>query len=239
MDVDRELRPKDAELHDQLGKVVVALGQELLPEDAIVAEAFLSTGRHVSVDDLRQMLDAEHTHVDASHIRHTMRLLTAMGIAQRIKLDDRVVYEHLHLGDHHDHLVCVRCGVIEEFASHVIEEEQFEACRRLGFQPLFHTLVVRGICSACGDRLPPTRLLAACLAGETVEIDEIVGGREIAQRLMALGLVRGTPVHVLSNEGTVALDVRGSRIAVGRGQAQKIVVRTPQREGAGHGQDAE
>ena len=68
---------------------------------------------------------------------------------------------------------------------------------------------------------------------------EIVGGREVTHRLMALGLVRGTPVRVLSNEGTVALDVRGSRIAVGRGQAQKIVVRAIQEKGAAHGKDAE
>jgi Fur family ferric uptake transcriptional regulator len=238
MAIDRTTRPKDAELHDQLGKVLVALGQELLPEDAVVAEAFLGTGEHLSVDDLRKMLEAEHPALDVSHIRRTMRLLTAIGIAQRVELDDRVVYEHLHLGDHHDHLVCVRCGGIEEFASATIEEEQFEACRRLGFQPLFHTLVVRGICSACADKLPPTRFLASCLAGETVEIVEIVGGHGITHRLMALGLVRGTRVQVLSNEGTVALDVRGSRIAIGHGQAQKIVVRGPWQEAA-HGQDAE
>jgi len=168
-----------------------------------------------------------------------MRLLTAIGIAQRIELDDRVVYEHLHLGEHHDHLVCVRCGAIEEFQSATIEEEQFEACRRLGFQPLFHTLIVRGICAACGGKLPPTRLLVSCLAGETVAIEEIVGGREVTHRLMALGLVRGTPVTVLSNEGTVALDVRGSRIAVGRGQAQKIVVRAPRSERTGHAPSAQ
>jgi Fur family ferric uptake transcriptional regulator len=239
MAIDRTTRPKDAELHDQLSKVLVALGQELLPEDAVVAEAFLGTGRHVGVEDLRRMLEAEHPGLDVSHIRRTMRLLTAIGIAQRVELDDRVVYEHLHLGDHHDHLVCVRCGRIEEFASATIEEEQFEACRRLGFQPLFHTLVVRGICAKCAGKLPPTRLLASCLAGETVEIVEIVGGHGITHRLMALGLVRGTEVQVLSNEGTVVLDVRGSRIAIGHGQAQKVVVRGPQQENTARGQDAE
>lgn len=220
---------KDQFLREQFLKVLRELGQELLPEDELIANTFLHSHNHLSAADLHNVLREEHPEISLSHVRRTLRLLKDLGIARQVQLDteDRVVYEHLHLGSHHDHMVCVLCGKIHEFVSSTIEKEQIEACRKRGFQPLTHSLEIRGICADCLAKFPPTRLLTSCLVGETVQVVEILGGHGIRRRLMDLGLVPGTTVQVLSAAGPLALSVRGSRIAIGRGQARKVIVKRP------------
>lgn len=206
------------------------LGQEVLPEDRIVVEYFLQTDRHVSLADLRDALRPMHPQIDTPSIRRAMRLLCDLGIAQQLSLQDNLVYEHIHLESHHDHLVCVRCGAIEEFYREEIEASLEAVCAAAAFAPLMHKLEIRGLCKACAESMPATRALTACLVGESVVLAEIAGGQELKRRLTAMGLTRGTPLRVLNIDGPVVLEVRGSRLAIGLGQASKIIVTNQQPE---------
>ncbi|EOD00133.1 FeoA family protein [Caldisalinibacter kiritimatiensis] len=63
--------------------------------------------------------------------------------------------------------------------------------------------------------------------GEKGIIDTIVGGKKAAKRLIELGLNKGTQVEIVRNEGgRMIVALRGSKIAIGRGVAQKIMVNT-------------
>lgn len=212
-------------LRDHFAEVLRTLGQELVPEDAIIADAFLNAEQHVTELDLKERI--ARPHIDLSHIRRTLRMLCELGIAQRIHLDGVTYYEHLHLDSHHDHLICVRCGRIIEFLDEDVEMGQRRICSEHGFTPLMHKLEIRGVCQACAAKIPATRSLASCLRGERVVIEDILGGQGIKHRLLALGLVPGTEVTLMSGNGPVTLEVRGSRIALGRNEAAKIIVKCP------------
>jgi Fur family ferric uptake transcriptional regulator len=221
---DRE-HPKDAYLRDQFRRMMESLEQEILPADEIVAEAFLGTDRHLTEEDLVRLVQEDHPEIDAPLVRRAMRLLCDLGIAQRVRLGENVVYEHLHAEQHHDHMVCARCGAVREFESARIQEEALRRCREQSFRPLLQRLTIHGICAACAGQMPATRSLASCLQGETVEVAEIAAGHGLKHRLTELGFTRGTVVRVLSAQGPVALEVRGSRVVLGPGQAAKIMVR--------------
>lgn len=225
-------------LRAQFARVVRDLKQELLPEDEAVIAAFLNVDRHVTEAELQALVgDAA---IDTSQVRRTLRMLCDLGIAQAVQLDGQTTYEHLHLDNHHDHLICVRCGRIVEFFDKDIETRQRDTCLAHGFTPLMHKLEIRGVCRDCARALPVTRALSSCLRGETVEISEVLGGRGLRERLLALGLTRGTTVALIGNDGPVILDVRGSRLALGRGEAARIIVRqpvTPEDGKATHGQE--
>jgi len=212
-------------LRAQFGRVVRDLKQELLPEDETIAAAFLGTERHVTEGELHALVNDPA--IDLSHVRRTLRMLCDLGIAQPIRLDGQTFYEHLHVDNHHDHLVCVRCGRIVEFLDAGIEARQRDTCQAHGFTPLMHKLEIRGVCRECARALPVTRALSSCLRGEVVEVSEVLGGQGIKHRLLALGLTRGTVVTVVGGDGPVVLDVRGSRLALGRGEAAKVIVRQP------------
>jgi len=212
-------------LRQQFARVVRDLGQELVPEDETIVERFLNSDRHVTEAELHQLV--ADPGIDLAHIRRALRLLCDLGIAQPIRLDGQVYYEHLHLGRHHDHLICVRCGGIVEFVDQGIEESQRATCTAYGFTPLLHKLEIRGVCRKCAAALPVTRALASCLRGEEVEIADVLGGHGLRQRLLAMGLTRGTRAKVLTGDGPVVVEVRGARLALGRGEAAKVIVRQP------------
>jgi len=69
--------------------------------------------------------------------------------------------------------------------------------------------------------------LAQVPPGQRARVEAIQGGRGMVSRLAALGIIPGTVVTVLGNAGAgpVILEVRGSRLALGRGQAARIMVR--------------
>ena len=93
---------------------------------------------------------------DAGTIAH----LVQTGLLRRHDLGGRrTLYEPVFGREHHEHMVCVRCGRILEFVQHEIERLQEEVCHQHGFRPLSHTLQIRGICEACrhaGPRLGPS-----------------------------------------------------------------------------------
>lgn len=63
--------------------------------------------------------------------------------------------------------------------------------------------------------------------GQKVRVQEIVGGRKVRNRLMELGIKEGTLVSVFSNKGgPMIIMVGNSRFALGRGVAEKIVVKS-------------
>ena len=60
--------------------------------------------------------------------------------------NDRAVFE-LNQGEHHDHLVCLRCGKVEEFCDPMIEQLQQRIAAERGFQLREHALSMYGLCS--------------------------------------------------------------------------------------------
>ena len=99
----------------------------------IFQEASLQGKRHMSADDVYKALLAED--MDVGLIRHHFDTDYAT-----FELDD---------GYHHDHLVCLKCGAVEEFVDREIEERQNEIAKRFGFKLESHSLSLYGICSAC------------------------------------------------------------------------------------------
>jgi len=73
---------------------------------------------------------------------------------------------------------------------------------------------------------PPAESLAELPAGTCAVVRALRGGQELMSRLAAMGLVAGAPVEVLQNRGRGPLLVRvcDTRIALGRGEAIKILV---------------
>ena len=76
------------------------------------------------------------------------------------------------------------------------------------------------------DRVLP---LTNVRSGQPVVLVQISGGHRVAHRLAELGLTPGVQLEVLQNKGgPILLAVRGTRLAIGRGMAKKVMVRSPE-----------
>lgn len=116
----------------------------------VILDAFLSSDRHLSIEELYLKLRAKHPNIGYATVYRTLKLFAESGIAREIQFGDgQTRYEHVNEGEHHDHLVCTRCGTIIEFENEAIENLQDEVAARHDFLIETHKLELYGICAKC------------------------------------------------------------------------------------------
>lgn len=192
-----------------------------------VLEVFLQTEQHVTIDEMVALLNRNGWHLDAEFVRETMKLLCRFGFAHKSRFDNGDLrYEHRHLGQHHDHMICTKCKRIIEFRDERLEELQINIAAARGFHMLQHKMEIYGICDAClKDHVKPTPLVMA-KPGERLVLADFNGGVGARMRLLSMGLRLGDEIEVISNSnrGQMAIAADYKRYVLGRGLAQKILV---------------
>lgn len=114
-------------------------------EDALVN----GPNRHLTAEDVYKQLVAEEFDVGLATVYRVLSQFESAGlIVRRYFGNDRATYE-MDDGSHHDHIVCTRCGRVEEFVDEEIERRQREIAHRLGFELEDHALSLYGICEEC------------------------------------------------------------------------------------------
>ncbi|MBW2438528.1 MAG: transcriptional repressor [Desulfobacterales bacterium] len=192
-----------------------------------VLEVFLQTEKHVTVDDMLALLDRNGWRLDPEFVQETMKLMCRFGFAQKSRFDNGDLrYEHRHLGQHHDHMVCTKCKQIFEFEDKRLEELQLKIAATQGFHMLQHKMEIYGICATClKDRIQMMPLDMA-RPGERLVLKDFEGGAGARIRLLSMGLRLGDEIEVISNNnrGQMAIAADFKRYVLGKGLAQKIRV---------------
>lgn len=113
-----------------------------------ILEVFLDAKGHITSDDLFQRVRGAHPNIGYTTVYRTLKLLCDAGLAIERNFEDGVTrYEIEH--EHHDHLVCIKCGKIEEFECQMIESAQNDIAAKHGFRILRHRHELYGHCPAC------------------------------------------------------------------------------------------
>lgn len=116
----------------------------------VILDCFLASARHISIEELYLKLRAKNPNIGYATVYRTLKLFAESGIAREIQFGDgQTRYEHATEGEHHDHLVCTRCGKIIEFENETIEQLQQEVAKSHGFLIENHKLELYGVCSLC------------------------------------------------------------------------------------------
>ena len=198
-----------------------------------VLEAFLQTEKHVSANELVERLESNGWRLNYAFVEDTLKLMCRFGFAQKSRFDNGVVlYEHRHLGQHHDHMICTKCRKILEFEEAQIEQLQIEIAAAYGFHMLQHKLEIYGICDNClRERIQLMPLILA-KPGERLVIKEIRGGASAKMRLLTMGLRTSDKIEVITNnsQGQLAIAADLKRYVLGRGLAEKIMVEQDKRQ---------
>lgn len=119
---------------------------------ALFDEVFAQHG-HIDAEALLESLSARGAKISRATVYRNLDLLVELGLATRQRLGRRgYLYEHIHPGQRHDHLVCTECGRVVEFLSPAIAALQTEICRAHGFVPTRHSLQIYGLCRECGGK---------------------------------------------------------------------------------------
>lgn len=192
-----------------------------------ILEAFLQTEQHVTETELIRLMKAAGREYPPEFVRDTLQLMCRYGFASKNRFDNgQVRYEHLHLGQHHDHLICTRCKRIFEFTDKTLESLQQKIASNHGFHMLQHRMEIYGICSDCLQQRTQLIALDHAKPGERLVIRQIRGGPGARMRLLTMGLRIGDRIEVITNQnkGQVVVAADFKRYALGRGLAEKILV---------------
>ena len=192
-----------------------------------VLEIFLRTEHHVTAKELSVLVNESGAKLADDFIQETIELMCQYGFARKNQFDNgQPRYEHRHLGQHHDHMICTRCKGIFEFENQSLEKMQLEIAAENGFHLLQHKMELYGICRQCLDRRDILIALEAARPGERLIIKSFTGGAKSRLRLLTMGLRIGDEVEVIANasQGELVVAVDYKRLVLGRGLARKIQV---------------
>jgi len=108
-----------------------------------------SKAGHLSAEDIFSKLKQSNQDVGLATVYRVLTQFETAGLITKHNFEgDYSVYE-LNEGEHHDHLVCVKCGAVVEFVDEVIEDRQEQIAKEKGFEITDHALNIYGICPNC------------------------------------------------------------------------------------------
>ncbi len=106
--------------------------------------------RHMSAEDVFRELLAERQDIGLATVYRVLTQFEQAGILKRSNFESGKAVFELDEGNHHDHLVCLQCGRVEEFFDPEIEARQRVVAAARGFELQEHSLALYGNCSKSG-----------------------------------------------------------------------------------------
>ncbi len=103
--------------------------------------------RHMSAEDVYRELLAENQDIGLATVYRVLTQFEQAGLLSRSNFESGKAVFELNEGAHHDHLVCLQCGRVEEFFDPEIERRQQAIARERGFELQDHALALYGNCT--------------------------------------------------------------------------------------------
>lgn len=104
------------------------------------------TLRHMTAEDVYKVLLERGEEIGLATVYRVLTQFVAAGLVERHHFESGQAVFELHRGSHHDHIVCVQCGHVEEFMDETIERAQRRIAEERGFSISDHALTIYGEC---------------------------------------------------------------------------------------------
>ncbi len=192
-----------------------------------IIDAFLDTEDHVTLEEFISLLRDRGFEYDSDFVKMCLNRWVNQGFAQKKTFEGQPPrYEHRHLGKHHDHMICTKCGKIIEFSDNDLEIMQERIAAENGFHMLQHKMEIYGLCDQCLEERDVLTPLSRAKGGEEVIIREMIGEKQDKARLISMGFRSGDHIEVINNngEGRIIVGHGLIRLAIDRDSAEKILV---------------
>ena len=140
-----------ARIREVFQKYLSEQGLRLTTQREAIVDLLLKAEQHVSQQDVYKALKGQG--LGKVTVFRTLKMLEECGLVERVTSPNGgAKFEIKYERPHHDHLVCVECGVIREVQWPDVEKIQEKTCRTLNFIPLWHRHEIFGRCEACQSK---------------------------------------------------------------------------------------
>ncbi len=223
--------PVNGSFHDrekeQFLQLVTQNGDTFSEDQKKIMDVFLTLNGHLSAEYIRKEIENQGHHLKLDLIYETLEMFCRYGFAQKHVFNGSgTLYEHLHIGVHHDHLLCKQCGKVVEFFNSDLEALQQSVVKQNEFTSLHHRLIIQGFCPDCMKDRNTLRPLTKTISGEQIRIINFGGSRETEFRLRSMGLGIGDIIKVVTGTDPIIISRGQSRLALASELAGQVIVTT-------------
>jgi Fur family ferric uptake transcriptional regulator len=117
-----------------------------LPRVKILEILETNVDRHMTAEDVYKVLLERGDEIGLATVYRVLTQFVSAGLVERHHFEGGQAVFELNRGSHHDHIVCVQCGQVEEFYDRTIEECQRKIAESKGFAINDHSLIIYGEC---------------------------------------------------------------------------------------------
>ena len=104
---------------------------------------------HLTAEQVYKILLSEDEEIGLATVYRVLTQFEAAGLVTRHHFEGGNSIFELNKGSHHDHIVCIKCGRVDEFTDDVIEQRQQSIAKKLGYDLTDHSLYLYGVCAGC------------------------------------------------------------------------------------------
>jgi Fur family ferric uptake transcriptional regulator len=109
--------------------------------------------RHINAEEIYKLLLESGDDVGLATVYRVLTQFEAAGLVKRHYFETGYAVFELNEGEHHDHIVCIKCGKVEEFFDPIIEARQASVAQKHNFLLTDHYLYLYGYCQLCQQDL--------------------------------------------------------------------------------------
>jgi Fur family ferric uptake transcriptional regulator len=120
-----------------------------LPRLKILDMLESSGKKHLSAENMYKALLEEGEEIGLATVYRVLTQFEGAGLVKRHHFEGGNSVFELSQGEHHDHILCVKCGKVDEFHDEVIEQRQLDIAKQKGYEMTDHSLYIYGVCSDC------------------------------------------------------------------------------------------
>jgi|TARA_B110000263_G_C14914508_1_gene331901 Fur family ferric uptake transcriptional regulator len=120
-----------------------------LPRVKILQIMEASTTKHLSAEDVYKILLKADEDVGLATVYRVLTQFESAGLVARHHFEGGHSVFEMTSVNHHDHIVCNKCGLVEEFFDEIIENQQETIASKYGFKITDHSMYLYGICKNC------------------------------------------------------------------------------------------
>ena len=118
-----------------------------------ILDIFLKTEKHPTINDIYDLVRKKYPQIGLATVYRTMKVICDAGLARETDFGGNIRrFEHKYKHQHHDHLVCLKCGRITEVISPAIEKLQENLARKHRFKAVRHRMEIFGFCRTCKSK---------------------------------------------------------------------------------------
>ncbi|MCU0484818.1 MAG: transcriptional repressor [Anaerolineales bacterium] len=208
-------------------------GLRLTSQRRLVMEILQQSDEHLDAEMVYERARLKDPRISLATIYRTLALFKLLGLVEEHQFGENHGHFETATKTPHYHFACTECGQVIEFSDPDVEALALRLCQQAGHALTQVKLELVGTCSTCQAKKEAPeesaiQPLSATPAGSVVRIVQYEGGHDFASRAISMGLPLGAEAKVIQNygHGPLLVGIQGSRIALGRGEAAKIKIRS-------------